>query len=486
MVQQSGTLAKLYKYNYSSASESFSLVVGFPVDLPLSGLATVVAMDQDSTGKLWATYTSASNVFVVWSTSADHVTWDTAGFVLAPDISSLTTEAAAITHFGGNKIGILWGNQNLGEYAFRFHGDGEPENVWSAKEVVDCCGTEGSVADDHLSLRAAPDGRLFAVLKDSIGAGHLHLYVRAASGPWGQKVMIDSDTTAQPTRPALALDIENNHAYVVYRNSTDSQTYLSRTSMDSLGFGLRCVFLTHGTSLTSTKQFVNSNTGLVAADSDTGQIFPARIDLAAAAATTSEAESAGPAAAPTRQASAPAGNERIRTQAASTAAAAAGSALQDGTPVPGFDIIWAERLSTSETPANDSEWWWLRQKRVNTIVNLDAVPYDFARYGFDSFLWTPLEAGQAPTDAAARKFLKFVQSCDNEPAHISGGARNDRATLVALLRYAVDARPIARAISEAQRSNGGAPLSPEQIKWLLRWAAKHAPGSERLNSCRAL
>src|SRR5207247_562908 len=70
LVQQSGSLAKLYKYTFSSASGSFAIIGGFPIDLPLNGLADpgALALHQDSTGKLWATYTSATNVYVLLST----------------------------------------------------------------------------------------------------------------------------------------------------------------------------------------------------------------------------------------------------------------------------------------------------------------------------------------------------------------------------------------------------------------------------------
>src|SRR5207249_1996229 len=135
LVQQSGSLAKLYKYTYSSGSGSFAIIGGFPIDLPLNGLADpgALALHQDSTGKLWATYTSGTNVYVIWSTSADHLTWDTTGFILAADLSTTTPEATTITHFGGDKIGVVWGNQNLVEYAFRFHRDGALETDWSPK-----------------------------------------------------------------------------------------------------------------------------------------------------------------------------------------------------------------------------------------------------------------------------------------------------------------------------------------------------------------
>ena len=226
----------------------------------------------------------------------------------------------------------------------------------------------------------------------------------------------------------------------------------------------------------SAKQKLNGATGLGAAMNDARRVFPRLIAVAAAAGTVSaQAE--------------PASLDEVRTAARPALAADAGRAtsaeapLLDETSVAGFEVIWAGRLSISAAPADASQWWWLRGQGVNTIVNLDAVMYDFAQYGFESFLWMPVAAGEAPADQGAQSFLKFIQLCDNEPVHISGGARDGRATLVALLRYAIDAWTIEAALGEGQRLNCGAPLSSKQVTWLLGWAESHLPGSERLVSC---
>jgi hypothetical protein len=293
LVYQSGSLARLYKYTYAAASATYSLVAGFPVDLPLAGLASAIAFHQDTTGKLWATYTSGRNVHVIWSTSLDHTTWNASGILLAADVADVTTEASTLVPFGGNKIGVVWSNQALGEIAFRFHRDGDPAASWSPKEIVDCCEGLAGVADDHLTLRAAPDGRLFLVAKDSIGTGRLHLYIRGAAGTWGPKTIVNSDPGAAPTRHVLLLDTENQHAYVVYRNSAagNDRVYFSRTSMNSPGFDVPCVLLetpvgVDGSlnNVTSTKQHVNGTTDLVAAASRVGQIYAGRLDLASIAA----------------------------------------------------------------------------------------------------------------------------------------------------------------------------------------------------------
>jgi hypothetical protein len=156
----------------------------------------------------------------------------------------------------------------------------------------------------------------------------------------------------------------------------------------------------------------------------------------------------------------------------------------DGPPAAEFEVIWDGLLSSSRAPADDGQWRWLRGHGVSTIVNLDHVMSDFKKYGFASFLWVPLGPGQPPSDEAAARFLRFIQLDDNQPAHLSGAARDARATLVALLRYAIEGWSIDAALAEGQRVNGGAPLSPDQVAWLRGWAASHAPGSHRLRAER--
>ncbi len=494
LVFESGSLAKLYKYIPSFVVEgnpltgftlrpTYLLLPGFPVDLPLAGLANAIALHQDSTGKLWATYTSRRNVHVIWSTSVDHKTWDTTGMILASNIADFTTEAATIMHFGGDKIGVVWGNQALREIAFRFHHDGDSETVWSQKEIVDCCqdvldedGDLKGVADDHLSLRAAPDGHLFLVAKDSIGAGRLHLYVRGGDGTWGQKTIVDPDPVAEPTRPVLLLDVENNHAYVVYRESRTDRIYFSRTPMNSPPvFDPRCTFIDRRpdggrlSNPTSTKQNVDGTTDLVAVAGREGrsnlpgrpfvprEIFANVIDLESAA---------GP----------------VSLVAVSqTLEAAPTSVLVVGTPIADIEAIWDGLLSTSTVPLDDGQWRWLRGQDVNTVVNLDDHMFDVAQFGFESFLWVPLGADGAPTEVEAGRFLKFIQVRDNQPAHISSATSDRRATMVALLRYAIDGWTIDNALAEGQRLNGGAVLSSQQVQFLLGWAATHLPGSHRLS-----
>jgi hypothetical protein len=151
-------------------------------------------------------------------------------------------------------------------------------------------------------------------------------------------------------------------------------------------------------------------------------------------------------------------------------------------PVAEFAVIWDGVLSSSRVPADDSQWQSLRRAGVTTIVNLDDRMFDVGRHGFEGFLWIPLGPDAGPREVEAARFLKFVQLPDNQPAHISSAARESRAIVVALLRYAIDGWSKEQAFAEGQRFNGAAPLSPPRATWLEGWAARHQPGSHRLRA----
>ena len=293
LVYELNTQARLYKYSYNPPTQTYTLISGFPITLPLIGIGTGVTqsetgsitMAQDSTGKLWATYPGTgpggdSNFRVIWSTSADHKTWDTNGFILDSGGTTLTQEVTTIVHFGGNKIGVAWSNQVAKEDGFRYHLDGDPENVWSTKELIDFgLGNEeglGGVADNHMSIKAAPDGRIFLVAKDSDNVGYLHLYTRSSAGVWSEPVLVDIDPHAAATRPTLLLDLENSAVYVLYEDATQSLMYVSHTSMNTPVFGPACPYVSQAyiVNVTSTKQNLKSSMGLMAAGSTaTGDIY---------------------------------------------------------------------------------------------------------------------------------------------------------------------------------------------------------------------
>ena len=420
-------LARLYKYSYAPATETYALLKGFPVDLPLPSLVTDIAFAQDSTGKLWATYTDSSDgsLHVIWSTSKDHTSWDTTGAMLASNLATDTEEAATLVHFGKSKIGVVWDNQVEGEIGFRFHRDGDEEDVWSPQETIDCCADEGppGVADNHLSLRAAPDGRLFLIAKDSIGNGRLHLYIRSVKGVWGQKTILDPDPNAATTRPALVLDLENDDAYVIYRDSNKNGfIFFVKTPMDHPDFTPLCLFINATVnSVTSTKQALDETTmELIAAASGGDRIFSNVIDLVPSAAQIAESTPE---------------NEVETLQASAELPAARSMVVEEMTAPPDNYVVIVPKLSYSATPNSNAQWRWLRKQGVKTIVDLNPVRNNFAGFGFENFLWIPLD-DEKPTDSQVARLLKFFNNLDKQPVHIiqADGGPDRVATLAALIR----------------------------------------------------
>jgi hypothetical protein len=494
------SLARLYKYSYVRDTKTYSLHQGFPIDLPLAGDVFDVAFDQDSTGKLWATYTDTlgGSVHVIWSTSKDHQNWDTDGTILASGLAVDTEEAATIVRFKAVQqhrpaIGVVWSNQAAGEIGFRFHLDNKAEVDWSPQETVDCCEGIPGVADNHLSLKATPDGRLFLIAKDALGAeGRLHLYVRSVEGVWGQKTIVDPDPAAAPTRPILVLDLRNHEAYVIYRNTTaDGNLFFVRTSLkvqeEHPVFTQPCLFIgLNVNSPTSTKRALRGTTRLIAVASGDDQIFWTSITLGSLPPLSPELEAseelepiAESAPSPEPELS-PALPHEAETLQAQRDPQTPSSRLLEGVPPAQYGSLWEGQMSHSETPTKTAGWRWLREQGVKTIVALDPNRVNIGKFGFEGFLWIPLDSGEPPTDTEAEKFLKYVQNQDNQPVHLQSAGGSDRAaTLRALVSYAIDGQTLEAALAEARLHNEGNELSPAQVEWLRRWAAAHDPGSHR-------
>ena len=402
LIFQTGSLARLYKYKYVPDTETYILHTGFPVDVALSGGASDIAFAQDSTGKLWAVYTDMlnANVRAIWSTSSDHKKWNTTGKILGAPLATDTEEAATVVHFGGNMIGVVWSNQLLGKIRSRFHRDKDPELNWDPSKTIDCCEGIPGVADNHLSLRALPDGRLFLIAKDDLGLeGRLHLYVRSAKGSWGEKILVDPDPTAAPTRPTLAIDLENEEAYVIYRNTTQGgRIFFVRTGLKHPAFSEPCIFIDADVnSPTSTKQAVDGKTGLVAVASGDDQLVANTIDLASSSKVVSQ--------------------EPQTIKSAAVEEAAVENSEVDG-----------RRVTYSKVPTDDAslnaEMEELRRSKVERIVIFGKRRVDYARYGFSETLQIPLERGERPTGEQEKKFRKFLRSRDAMRIHIHD-ARED-------------------------------------------------------------
>jgi hypothetical protein len=253
------TVPRFSQYSYNSATQTYTRLPGFPITFPIANSNTMV-LDKDSTGRLFVSFNLNLAIHVIWSTSADHRQWNTTGIEL--DHGGIANDKAGTIAFGGNKVGVFYGNRTTNTFAFRVHQDSAPPETWGPPEIVDS-GLDH--IDDHFNLKAAPDGRVFAVDKDN--HNHIHLFVRSVTGAW--KLAASDINQGAATRPSLLLDMSNNMLRVFYTDWT-TRPYCIRTAsapLASLVFGSPQVYLSSPSgsfldNVTATKQVVTAETGL--------------------------------------------------------------------------------------------------------------------------------------------------------------------------------------------------------------------------------
>jgi hypothetical protein len=297
-VPSSADWGRLYRYSYHEGAQSYSLDDGFPKTVNRDVTETLT-VTKDSTERLWATYVSralgASDREVFANTSADGgVTWGTP-FTLtlpaAPTAVRVATDdiAAVVAIPGANKIGIMWTNQLLGTLNLALHDDGDaPEAGWGHEEIPVPSGP-----DDHISiksLQATSSGQVFAAIKTSEPISTTALIGMAARDTDGTLSFHTYSLGAdKDTRPILLIDEEDARAFVfvvgkpsggkICYKSLDITSPLSNMG-DFPAMNCGTKFIEDGTydkinNPTSTKQNVNSTTGLVvlASDDDNGWFY---------------------------------------------------------------------------------------------------------------------------------------------------------------------------------------------------------------------
>src|SRR5215217_2659858 len=282
---------RVVRYSYDAATRQYSRDSGFPVTVTSGGMEAIV-LDKDTTGKLWVTYTQNNQVYVNHSLGSDQ-TWGTP-FVLPVSGTTVSSDdisgiVAFDTQTAAPQIGVMWSNQVDDAVYFATHRDGDADNVWQGSRTA----IQGpNTADDHISLRSlqADDvsGRVFAGVKTSLGdlpnpnpnAPLILLLVRGQDGSWSNYVF--GRISDHHTRPIIMLDQEHRNLYMfAIAPETSGVIYYKKTSLSNISFseGLGTPFIqsttdTHINNATSTKQNVNSATGLlVLASDDTSKYY---------------------------------------------------------------------------------------------------------------------------------------------------------------------------------------------------------------------
>jgi hypothetical protein len=274
-----GEPSELRRYSYDPDQKSYALDEGFPVEINQNGSESLV-IDKDSTGRLWAAWTRGGLVYVNHTTT-DDTSWATP-FALPGQGRNVTADdIASLIAFGHSRIGVIWSNQADGSFRFAVHVDSRSPKSWEPIEIP----LHGpGVADDHVNLKADSDGRVLAAVKTSLKASDdplIMVLVREPDGRWSSRTV--STKSESHTRPRLLLDEQHDTAYLLATGpqppSEDGQhggdIVLKTAPLSTLSFGkTKWTTVLHEdgspylNDVTSTKQTVNGDTGLVAVASN--------------------------------------------------------------------------------------------------------------------------------------------------------------------------------------------------------------------------
>ncbi|HET7138764.1 MAG TPA: PKD domain-containing protein [Arthrobacter sp.] len=288
----SGQPAKLYRYSY--AAGKYTLDSGFPTTIT-NNSSESMTIDRDSTGAIWATWTQVAGSSSAGFTNTVYVNVSAPGgtswpapFVLpvsnprpAPD------DISAVVSYAKNKIGVMWSDQRTGSMWWATRTDGTSPTATSSWKVQPAVQGKGQ-ADDHLNLKALladPSGRVYAAAKTSLDTTstdptqpQLQLLVfKPGTGSFTRSTIATVGDCV--TRPQILLDTQNNtvHAFHTAPSSggcpfsgAAGSIYEKTASMDTPVFASSrgTPVIQDGASanindVTTTKQAVNSSTGIV-------------------------------------------------------------------------------------------------------------------------------------------------------------------------------------------------------------------------------
>ena len=305
--------SRLYRYSYSAVTRTYTLDSGFPTQItPWSSESLTI--DKDSTGRMWATWTQVSgssttgwtNTVYVNSTVNGDRRWGTPTVMPAAGANPSVDDISAVVAYGQNRVGVMWSNQLDDTMYWAWRNDSEPESSWHAGIAV-----RGShLPDDHMNLKtlqADSAGRVFAAVKTSLDEvssststnAQLNLLVfKPATGSWSSTLF---GTVADcHTRPLVLLDTTNSQVHVFATAPTASgcpyagapgTIYEKSAPLDNPTFPsgrgtavIRDASSENMNNVTSTKQSVNAQTGLVvlASNDSTERYWHADISLGSA------------------------------------------------------------------------------------------------------------------------------------------------------------------------------------------------------------
>jgi len=295
----SGQPAYLYRYSYSGGK--YTLDAGFPTVIT-DNSSESMTIDEDSTGAIWATWTQVAgnstsgftNTVYVNNSAAGGTSWATPFVIPVSNPHPAADDISAVVSFAKNKIGVMWSDQLTGSVWWATRTDGTSPTASSSWNFQPAIQGKGQ-ADDHMnlkSLQADTSGRVFAAVKTSLNDTStdptlpqlLLLVFKPGTGAFTQsKISSVGDCVS---RPQIVLDTQNNlvHAFQTAPPTSVSgcaysgvagSIYEKTASMDNPSFGsgrgtpvIQSASSSNMNDVTTTKQGVDSSTGIVVMASD--------------------------------------------------------------------------------------------------------------------------------------------------------------------------------------------------------------------------
>jgi hypothetical protein len=266
-------------FDHDPASDRWSIRPDFPVTLTSSGVESSVIERADD-GTLWVTFIEAGKLFVTHS-DRDEYHW-VAPFRPVVAGTNVATDQVGMVAVGGEVL-LLWSNQNDDAVYATSHRDGRPDDDW---EPVTTLLKGLRLADNHVNIKALPDGRVFAAIKTSLdtvpnnqpGWDQVLLLARD-HGVWSSRQF--GQIRDKHTRPIVLLDSAHNDALVFATAPSSGGAIVMKSALFAdlrfqAGRGVSVITTTPDAKIndsTSTKQPLDASTGLVvlASDDSTGR-----------------------------------------------------------------------------------------------------------------------------------------------------------------------------------------------------------------------
>jgi hypothetical protein len=266
-------------FDYDRATEHWSVRPDFPLALTNTGVESSVIERADD-GTLWVTFIEAGKLLVTHS-GPDLHRW-VAPYRPVVAGTNVATDQVGMVAVSGEVL-LLWSNQNDDAIYATSHLNGRPDDDWAESTIV----LQGlKLADNHVNIKALPDGRVFAAIKTSLdtipskqpGWDQILLLTRT-DGVWSSRQF--GQIKDKHTRPIVALDTTDAEAMVFAATPFDGGTIVMKSAPFTnlqfpTGRGVDVIATTPEAKIndaTSTKQPLDASTGLVvlASDDTTGR-----------------------------------------------------------------------------------------------------------------------------------------------------------------------------------------------------------------------